>query len=147
MSHFLLWYIAIQFILMYIIYFNFHYFHQHRYTHYTLFLCLQMELQDQEDKNNQCNQQKIPPNNPRHGSSSSSDNSANKEWWQFWISMQTIVFFEIFFLWKRDILFNIMDIVSQWKDKGLPITIPLCMTKSLLLIYKKIHFNLFCCVI
>jgi len=42
---------------------------------------------------------------------------------------------------------NVMDIVSQLKDKGLPITIPFCMTKSLLLIYNKIHFNLFYCVI
>ena len=36
---------------------------------------------------------------------------------------------------KLDILFNVMDIVSQLKDGGLPITIPFCMTKSVLFIY------------
>jgi len=50
-------------------------------------------------------------------------------------------------IWKSGILFNVMDIVSQLKDKGLPKTIPFCIKKSLLLIYNKIHFNLFDCVI
>jgi hypothetical protein len=37
-----------------------------------------------------------------------------------------------------------MDIVSQLKDKGLPISVvPFCMTKSLLFIYNKICFVLF----
>ena len=47
---------------------------------------------------------------------------------------------------KSEILFNVMNIVSQLEDKGLPIKISFCMTESLLLIYNKIHANLFYCV-
>ena len=36
---------------------------------------------------------------------------------------------------KTDIFFNVMDIVSQLKDKGIPITVPFCMTKIVLFIY------------
>ena len=64
-----------------------------------------------------------------------------------WISMQVVVFFWNNCLWKLDILFNVMDIVSQLKDKGLQITFPFCMTMSLLFIYNKIHFNLFYCIV
>lgn len=77
MSHFLLWYIVIRLTLMYIIHFNFHYSDQCRDTHYPLFLCLEME-QDQEDKNSRCNQQKTHPNNPCYRSSSCTDNNSAK---------------------------------------------------------------------
>ena len=36
---------------------------------------------------------------------------------------------------KSNILFNVMDIVSQLKDEGIPITTPFFMTKSILVIY------------
>ena len=63
-----------RYILMYIIsYSNFHYSHQCIYTHYSLFLCLQME--GEEEENNQHHEQNIPQNNPSHGSSLSSDSS------------------------------------------------------------------------
>ena len=64
-----------------------------------------------------------------------------------WISMQAIVFFEIFVCENQTFLFNVMDILSQLKDKGLPITIPFCMTQILLFIYNKVCFNLFYCVV
>ena len=65
-----------------------------------------------------------------------------------WISKKGIVFFEIFVV-KSNILFNVMDIVSKLKDKGIPIIVPFCMKKSALFIYiyNKICFNLFCCVL
>ena len=94
MSHFLLWYIAIRYKLMYIIYFNFNYSHQCRYTHYFLVLCLSKK-QDKEDQKNWCNQQNICPNNRIHGSSLSTNNSSSEKWWSIWISMQHVVFFEI----------------------------------------------------
>ena len=50
-----------------------------------------------------------------------------------WISKQGVVFFEIF-IYEIG-LFNVMDIVSQLKDKGIPITVPFCMTKIVLYIY------------
>ena len=121
MSHFFVCYNVIRFKLMYIIYFNFHYSHQCRYTHYTLFLCLQME-RNQEDENNRCNQQKIRPNSPSHESSLSTDNSSSKKWWSIWISMQFVVFFEIIIYENKTFLFNLMDIVPQLKGKGLAIT-------------------------
>ena len=37
-----------------------------------------------------------------------------------------------YFSVKLDILFNVMDIVSQLKDKGITITVPFCMTKTVL---------------
>ena len=77
MSHSLLWYNVIRFTLMYIIYFNFHYSHQCGYSHNTLFLCLQME-QDQEDENNRYNKQNIPPNTQSYGSSSSTNNGSKE---------------------------------------------------------------------
>ena len=33
---------------------------------------------------------------------------------------------------KLDIFFNVMDIVSQLKNKGIPINVPFCMTKIVL---------------
>ena len=48
-----------------------------------------------------------------------------------WISKQGIVFFENMSV-KLDILFNVRDIVSQLKDKGLPITIQFFMKKTLI---------------
>ena len=50
-----------------------------------------------------------------------------------WISKQDVVFFKYYRV-KSDILFNVMDIVSQLKDKGIPITVPFCMTKTVLYI-------------
>ena len=51
-----------------------------------------------------------------------------------WISKQGVVFFEIFFCEIRH-FFNVMNIVSQLKYKGIPIIVPFCMTKSVLFIY------------
>ena len=51
-----------------------------------------------------------------------------------WISKQGVVFFLKYLSVKSDILFNVMEIVSQLKDKGIPITVPFCMTKSVLFI-------------
>jgi hypothetical protein len=56
--------------------------------------------------------------------------------------MQVVVFFQIIVSEKSYILFNVMD-VPQLKDKGLPISVIFCMTKSLLFIYNKMHFILF----
>ena len=66
-----------------------------------------------------------------------------------WISKQGIVFFEIFISEIRHFFYYVMDIVSQLKDRGIPITIPFCMKKSVLFIYiyNKIHFSLFYCVL
>ena len=69
-----------------------------------------------------------------------------------WISKQGVLFFEIYMSMKSDILFNVMDIVSQLKDKGIPIIVPFCMIKIVLYIYiyiysHKICFNLFYCVL
>ena len=52
-----------------------------------------------------------------------------------WISKQGILFFEIFVCEIRQFFFNVIDMVSLLKDKGIPITIPFCMTKSVLYIY------------
>ena len=65
-----------------------------------------------------------------------------------WISIQVVVFFEIIVCEKLDIFFNVMDIVSQLKDKGLPISVDqFCVTKSLLFINNKICFILLYCVV
>ena len=61
-----------------------------------------------------------------------------------WISKQGVVFFEIF-VYEIKHFFNVMDIVSQLKDKGIKINVPFCMTKSVLFIYiyNNIRFSLF----
>ena len=68
-----------------------------------------------------------------------------------WISKQSILFFEIYMSMKSDILFNVMDIVFQLKDKGIPITVPFCMKKIVLYIYMCVcvcvWLNLFYCVL
>ena len=88
------------------------------------------------------------PNHLSHGSSSSSDNSSSEEWWSIYfdISASHCIFWNIC-LWKSDFLFNVMGILSQSKDKGLSITVPFCMTKSLLFIYNKVCFHLFYCIV
>ena len=48
-----------------------------------------------------------------------------------WISKQGIIFFKIFVYEIRH-LFNVTDIVSQLKDKGIPIIVPFCMTNTVL---------------
>ena len=35
---------------------------------------------------------------------------------------------------KSDTLFNVMELVSQLKDKAIPITVPFCITKTVLFI-------------
>jgi len=64
-----------------------------------------------------------------------------------WIWMQYVVFFEIIVYENHTFFFNVMDIESQLKDKGLLISVPFCMTKILLFIYNKIYFVLFVCVV
>ena len=71
-----------------------------------------------------------------------------------WISKKGVLFFEIYMSVKLDILFNVMDIVSQLKDKGIRIIVPFCMIKTVFYIYMyiyiynhKICFNLFYCVL
>ena len=54
-----------------------------------------------------------------------------------WISMQAILWNNC--LWKSNILFNVMDIVSQLKDKGIRIIVPFCMIKSVFYIYIYIY--------
>ena len=105
-------------------------------------------MEREEEENNRCNQQTIRPNNPSRGSSSSTDNISSEEWWSIYLDINaSCCIFWNNCLWKLDILFNVMDIVSQLKDKGFPIIVPFCMTKSLFFIYTKIHFNLFYCVV
>ena len=50
-----------------------------------------------------------------------------------WISKKGIVFFENIPV-NSDILSNVMDIVSQLKDKGISIIVPFCMTNIVLFI-------------
>ena len=93
-------------------------------------------MEGEEEENNQHHEQNIPQNNPSHGSSSSSDNSSSEEWWSLCFGYQIkALYFLKYLSMKSDILFNVMDIVSQLKDKGIPITVPFCMTKSALFIY------------
>ena len=93
-----------------------------------------MELEEEE--NNQHSEQNIPPNNPSNGSSSSSENSSNEEWWSIYLDIiaRRRIFLKYMYV-KSDILFNVMDIVSQLKEKGIPINIPFCMTKNVFYIY------------
>ena len=73
-------YVTFQFTFMYTIYFISHYSWQCRYTQYTLFLCLQMQVELEED-NNQSNQQNIQQNNLSDASGSSTNSSSSEEWW------------------------------------------------------------------
>ena len=92
-------------------------------------------MEGEEEENNQRREQNIPENNPSHGSSSSSDNSSSEEWWSLCLDIKArrCIFWNMSV--KSDILFNVMDIVSQLKDKGIPITVPFCMIKIVLYIY------------
>ena len=104
----------------------------------------------EEEENNRANQKNIWPNNPSHGSSSSTfDKSSSEEWWSIYlvINASCCIFWNNC-LWKSNILFNVMDIVSHLKYKGLPISVDqFCMTKTLLFIYNKICFILFYCIV
>ena len=59
-----------------------------------------------------------------------------------WISKQGVLFFEIYMSVKSYILSNVMDTVSQVKDKGIPITVPFYMIKIVLYIYIIIKYVL-----
>ena len=96
-------------------------------------------MEGEEEENNQHHEQNIPENNPSHGSSSSSDNSSSEEWWSLCLDIKErcCIFWNMSV--KSYIFFNVMDIVSRLKDKGIPITVPFCMTKNVLFIYIYIY--------
>ena len=48
---------------------------------------------------------------------------------------------------KSDILFDVMDIVSQLKDKGMRITVPFCTINTVLYIYVLIYSIAFSIVV
>ena len=105
-------------------------------------------MEGEEEENNQHYEQNIPNKNSSHGStSSSSDNNSSEEWWSLCLDIKErrCIFRNMSV--KSDILFNVMHIVSQLKDKGIPITVPFCMTKIVLYIYVCVCFNLFYCVL
>ena len=93
-------------------------------------------MESEEEENNQGREHNIPENNPSHGSSSSSDNSSSEELWSLCnldIKVRRFIFWNMSV--KSDILFNVMDIVSKLKDKGIPIIVPFCMIDTILFIY------------
>ena len=96
MSHFLLWYIYIQFKIIYIIYSNFSYSHQYRYTRYTLYLYFLIELQDKEEERNWWNKKKIQITKVMEAAWAMTIVLASNDD-RFWISMRPLVFFEIIF--------------------------------------------------
>ena len=59
---------------------------------------------------------------------------ANNDKNYVWISKHGVVFLKYLSV-KSNILFILMDIVFQLKDKGILITVPFCMTKTVLYIY------------
>ena len=50
------------------------------------------------------------------------------------IKTRRYIFFKYLFV-ETNILFNVMDIMSQLKEKWIPIIVPFCMKKTILYIY------------
>ena len=97
-------------------------------------------MEGEEEANNQHREENIPENNPSHGSSSSSDNSSSEEWWSLCLDIIARHFIFLKYLSvKSDVFLNVMDIVSQLKDKGILVTIPFCMEKSVLFTHTHTH--------
>ena len=99
-----------------------------------------MEVELEEDKN-WANQHNIKKNNPSDasGSSTSSCSMNNDDPYLILMLMQTIVACYIFWnncLWKSYILYNnVLDILSELKNNGLPISVTItCMLTFWLLL-------------
>ena len=69
-------------------------------------------MEGEEEENNKHHEQNISEN------SSSSDSSSSEEWWSLCLDIKArrSIFWKMSV--KSDIFFNVMDIVSQLKDKG-----------------------------
>ena len=136
---FLCRYIAFQFTFMYTIYLIFHYFQQCRYTQCTLFLCLQMlakKRKTTEPMNNTFVQitqlmqvARVPIIVP----------TKNDDPYLILMLKQVVVAYCIFWNicpWKSNILYNnVLDILSELKKNGLPISVTItCMLTFWLLL-------------
>ena len=126
-SQFFLWYVVFQFTFMYTIYFNFHYSHQCRYTHYTLLLCLHMEYEKEE--NNQVNKKTFNQITQvmQVDRTLTTIPMKNDDPYILDVNASCCIFWDNC-MWKSNILYNVLDIVSELKDNMLPISVTIiCM--------------------